>query len=135
MNVPLPLESVRQNVNARLDEIRRSRFFHDRISMILLVGALAVNVVSLGMLLLHWPAVHADIPTRYSTLGGFDALGPWYSPFVTALFGPAVTLVNGVLAYQAFGRSRLASFYLLCGSVVVGLFCLIIANAFATVVQ
>jgi len=77
----------------------------------------------------------AVIPVRYSSLGGFDGLGSWYSPLLIALFSVSISAVNGVLAFQAFSRSRLASFFLLVGSVVVALFCLIISNAFAVVGQ
>lgn len=101
----------------------------------MIVVALSISVFNLGVLLLHVPAVKADVPVRYSSLNGFDGLGPWYSPFLIALFSGAVSVVNGVLAYQVFGRSRIASFYLLAGAGVVALFCLIISNAFAMVAQ
>ncbi|HSX00824.1 MAG TPA: hypothetical protein VLF67_01160 [Candidatus Saccharimonas sp.] len=133
MNALLSLGSVRQKFGSKLAEVRQSRFFHDRISAGLLVLALVINGANLVWLILHVPAVPADIPVWYSSLHGFDGLGPWYSPFFIALFGLAVTGVNGTLSYQAFGRSRLASFYLLAGSVVVGVLCLVISNAFATV--
>jgi hypothetical protein len=135
MNALFALGSLRHNLGAKIAQARQSRFFHDRISAGLLVTGLVVNVLNVVLLMLHIPAVPADIPVRYSSLQGFDGLGPWYSPFYLALFGLGVTLVNGVLSYQAFGRSRLAAFYLLAGSVAVGLFCLVISNAFATVAQ
>ncbi|HSX02340.1 MAG TPA: hypothetical protein VLI05_03420 [Candidatus Saccharimonadia bacterium] len=127
-----PLGSIRQNLQKKLNDVRQSRFFHDRLSLFLLAGALLAGCLNLVMLALHLPAVHTDVPVRYSSLGGFDGLGPWYSPFLIALFGLSITLVNGVLAYQAFTRSRIASFFLLIGSDVIVLFCLIISNAFVS---
>lgn len=135
MTAPVSLESWRQTLVSKLQRVRQSRFFHDRISSGLLFAALAVNVINLVVLFLNMPSVQTDIPMRYSSLGGFNDLGPWYSPVLIALFGLSVTIVNGVLAYQSFTRSRLASFYLLAGSVVVGLFSLIISMAFASVGQ
>lgn len=131
----LPLGSIRQNLTKSIMDVRASRFFHDRISVALLVSGLIVNGLNFVLLAIRIPLVRTDVPVRYSSLGGFEGLGPWYSPFLIALFGLSVTLVNGVLAYQAFGRSRLASFYLLAGAVVVGLFSIIISNAFAMVGQ
>ncbi len=130
-----PLGSIRRNLKTKFADVRQSRFFHDRLSVALLVVALLTGALNLILLLFHIPAVRTEVPVRYSSLGGFDGLGPWYSPFLIALFGLSITVVNGVLAFQAFGRSRLASFYLLVGAVVVALFCLIISNAFAMVVQ
>ncbi len=130
-----PLGSIRQNLTSKLNDVRQSRFFHDRLSMWLLASALVIGGLNVVLLALHIPAVRTDVPVRYSSLGGFDGLGPWYSPFLTALFGLSIALVNGVLAFQAFGRSRIASFFLLVGANVVTLFCLIISNAFSMVVQ
>jgi hypothetical protein len=130
-----PLGSVRRNLSTKVTSLRESRFLRDRLSVSLLLVALVIAGLNLVLLLFHMPTVRADIPVRYSSLGGFDGLGPWYSPFLVALFGLSITVVNGVLALQAFGRSRLASFFLLAGSCVVTLFCLIISNAFAMVAQ
>ncbi len=101
----------------------------------MLVVALAIGGFNAVFLLFQVPVVRTDMPMRYSSLYGFDGLGPWYSPFLIVLFGLGVSVVNGVLAYQVFDRSRIASFYLLAGAGVVALFCLIISNAFATVLQ
>lgn len=75
-----------------------------------------------------------DVPVHYSSLGGFDALGPWYQLYAIAIYGFGVTAVNTVLANLSFGRSRITSFFLLTGSFVVALFCLIIGTAFAVIV-
>jgi hypothetical protein len=130
-----PLGSVRRNLTTSLATIRESRFLRDRLSVSLLVVALIIGGLNLVLLLFNLPVTRGEVPVRFSSLGGFDGLGPWYSPFLIALFGISITLVNSVLAYQAFVRSRLASFFLLVGAGVVALFCLIISNAFATVAQ
>lgn len=128
-----PLGSLRQNLSIKLHDVRQSRFFHDRLTVILLVTALIVGGLNLILLL---GSVHpSSLPgaVRYSSLDLGYTLGPWYYPYVVAFFGLGVTLVNGGLAYRAFTRSRLTSFYLLTGSVVVSLFCLIISNALGVV--
>jgi hypothetical protein len=130
-----PLGSARRNLTITLARVRESRFLRDRFSVSLLVVALVIGGLNLVLLLFHLPLSRGEVPVRYSSLGGFDGLGPWYSPFLIALFGLSITLVNGVLAYQSFARSRLASFFLLVGAGVVALFCLIISNAFAMVAQ
>lgn len=130
-----PLGSVRRNLTTKFITLRESRFLRDRLSVTLLVVALVIGGLNLVLLMFHLPTARVDVPVRYSSLGGFDGLGPWYSPFLIVLFGLSITVVNGVLALQAFGRSRLASFFLLAGSCVVALFCLIISNAFAMVAQ
>lgn len=135
MNALLPVGSLRRRLSLYAQHVRQSRFAYDRLSLSLLGGALMVNLVNLAWLALRAPVLRADVPLRYSSLGGFEGLGPWYGPLLMAAFGLGVTLANGLLAYRAFERSRLASFYLLGGAGVVAIFGFIISNAFATVGQ
>ena len=74
-----------------------------------------------------------EVPIHYSSLVGFDQLGPWYQLYSLAAFASGVTIVNTALAIRSFGRSRVSAFYLLLGSGVVALFSLIIALAFSAV--
>lgn len=113
--------------------LRTQRLLGDRLSVGLMIAALILNGLTLLALLVKLRPLDYQVPVHYSSLTGFDQLGPWYQPYVIAGFGFAVTLINAALALRAFGRSRVAAFYLLLGSVVVAVFCLIIANAFSSV--
>jgi hypothetical protein len=125
--------ALRRTIQERLLDVREARFFRDRLSVTLLISALIINGLNLLWLGLHVRPSEAQVPVRFSSLSLFDALGPWYFPFLIALFGLGVTVVNDIFAYHSFGRSRLASFFLLINSVVVGIFCLIISGAFGVV--
>jgi len=134
MNGIPPLRALRRTFQNTFSHVLDRRFFRDRLSMTLLVGALVVNGLNLVALALRIRPTDVPVPTRYSNLGsGFDQLGPWYSPFLIALAALAITVANGYFAYQGFGRSRLASFFLLTGSGVVAIFSLIISLAFGAV--
>lgn len=110
------------------NQVRRSRFASDKLSVGLAAGALAVSVVTfLSLLGSVQPAPQGAV--RFSSLDVGYTLGVWYYPYLVAAFGLAVVITNTILAYRAYGRSRLASFFLLAGSGVVVIFCLIIANA------
>jgi hypothetical protein len=74
------------------------------------------------------------VPGHYSTLWGFDGLGPWYQAYAIAGFAILVSLVNTTLAMRSFNQSRITSFFLMIGSFVVALFCLIIGTAFTVIV-
>ena len=102
-------------------------------SVSLLVTALALNLLNISILILRIRPTDYPVPVHYSSLKSFDVLGPWYDRYWIGLFGLAVTLVNGWLALNSFQRSRIATFFLLAGSIVVGIFCIIIANAFVAV--
>lgn len=110
------------------------RFFQDKLSLAILIPTFVFNILTLVVMIVRLHPTGFDVPVHYSSLGGFDALGPWYQIYSIAVFGFAVTLVNTVLAELAFTRSRISSFFLLAGSFVVALFCLIIGTAFAVVV-
>ena len=125
--------ALRRNINRLLADILSQRFFRDRLSLGLLIGALVVNGLNLTVLALRVRPTDGLVPVRFSSLTLFDALGAWYFPFLVALFGLGVTVVNGLFAYHSFGRSRLASFFLLIASAVVAIFATIISLAFGAV--
>jgi hypothetical protein len=101
--------------------------------MVLLVGALVLNGLNLFWLAVRVHPTDSQVPIRFSSFTLFNALGPWYYPYLIALFALCVTLANVVFAYYSFGRSRIASFYLLTGSGVVAIFSFIISTAFGVV--
>lgn len=112
------------------------RFFHDRLSLGLFVASLGLNLINLIVLLAKLRPLEfsTTVPVHYSNLNnGFDALGPWYLNYRIGLFALGVTLVNTYLAVLAYSRSRIASFYLIAGSVVVAIFSLIISAAFISI--
>ena len=112
---------------------RQQRLFQDRLSVSLLLTALTLNALNVLILILRIRPTDYPVPVHYSSLKSFDVLGPWYDRYWIGLFGLAVTLLNGWLALGSFQRSRIAAFFLLAGSIVVGIFCIIIANAFVAV--
>jgi hypothetical protein len=133
MNSLPSLSDLRHGLSHRLNGLRKSRLMADHLSVGLVVASLILNGLTLVILLVKLRPLDYQVPIHYSSLTGFDQLGNWYQPYVIAFFGLAVTIANTALAIRSFGRSRVASFYLLLGSVVVGVFCLIIANAFSSV--
>jgi hypothetical protein len=133
MNGFWPLGTLWRTIQSSVDDVRESRFFRDRISLMLFAGALIINGLNLFTLALHVRPIEGEVPVRFSSLRLFDALGPWYYPYLIALFALGVTLANSYFAYHSFGRSRLASFFLLAGSAVVAIFSLIISTAFGAI--
>jgi hypothetical protein len=133
MRLLSPFQNLYGKARIRFAQIREARFFEDRMSLGLMITALSLNVAGFLILL---PKVHStdlQVPVGYSSLDLGYTLGVWYFPYLVVAFGLGVTLINSALAYRAFTRSRLASFYLLAGAVVVAIFSLIIANALGSV--
>ncbi len=123
----LPGALVKRSQSSYKD-IRRSRFMGDRLTVGIIIGAALINVATyLSLLGSVRPGAQGAV--KYSSLYVGYTLGVWYYPFLVALFATAVIVVNAVLAYQSYARSRLASFFLITGSLVVTLFCFVIANA------
>jgi hypothetical protein len=135
MNGIRPISALWRSFQEIIADVRQSRFFRDRMSAGLLFGTLIVNGLNFVSLALSLHPASGEVPIRYSSLGGFnpDSLGPWFYPFLIALFAILVTLANGYFAYHSFSRSRLASFFLLTGSGVVAIFSFIISSAFGVV--
>lgn len=133
MNGLPPLGNLRRTLSTRVMRVRESRFFHDRLSLGFIVAALAINVLTFVTLV---PSVHPTterVPVHFSSLDLGYGLGGWYVPYGIALFALVVTVANATLAFQAFTRSRLSSFFLLIGAGVVSVFALVIANALGVV--
>jgi hypothetical protein len=127
------LANLRQQASLTFASWRQQRLFHDRLSVALLVTALVLNAICIIMLLIKVRPTSYPLPTHYSSLKSFDMLGPWYDRYWLGVFGLGVTVVNAWLALASFQRSRITSFFFLAGSIVVAIFCLIIAKAFVEV--
>lgn len=114
--------------------IRQHPMLGDPISVMALSAAVALNVVTLVLLVLKVHKVDYPVPTHYLNLVGFDQVGAWYSAYRLPVYGLLVTAINGLLAGKSFQRNRLVSFFLLLGAVAVGLLCLVIGLAFGAIV-
>ncbi len=125
--------NLKSQITAAISEIRGQRFFQDHLSLALLIPTLGFNLMSFIIMLVRLHPTTFPVPIHYSSLLGFDQLGPWYEPYRIVIFGITVTIVNTALAAYSFSRSRITSFYLLIGAFVVNLFCLIIGTAFTVV--
>ena len=128
------LAGQRRSLAGHLAVFRQHRFFKDRLSVAILVSNLIVNGVIVLVLLLRVRPTQFPVPVRYSSLVGFDKLGSWTQLYGIGAFSLAVALVNGGLAIYGFGRSRIASFFLLAGAFVVAAFSLIISLALTAIV-
>ena len=129
------MTSPRQSASSRLEAAKAHRLWNDRLSVGVIVLALGVNALALVMTLTRLRPLSYAVPVRYTSVGSFDTLGPWYVLYAIPLYGLLVLIANTGLAMKAFARSRIASFFLLLAAVVVALLCLVISNAFVSVVQ
>lgn len=130
----LSLGEVREQLRLSWVRLKGQRFFSDRLSLSILIPTVVINVANLILLAVKLEPTDFAVPVRYSSLVGFDTLGPWYHLYGIGLFGLMVTLTNGSLAAVSYARSRITSFFLLIGAFVVALFCLIISLAFTAIV-
>jgi len=128
-----PLNTLRRQLQNFVNHVLSQRFFHDRLSMSVLTLAVGVNIASIFVLGLHVRPTDSLVPNHFSSYTLFDGLGPWYFPFEIAFVALSITVVNVVFSYHSFGRSRLASFFLLVTALVVAIFSFIIAQAFGAI--
>lgn len=128
------MSSPRAIASSQLDAARGHRLWRDRLSVTIVLVALAVNVLALVLVVARLRPLSYSVPVRYTSVGGFDTLGPWYALYAIPAYGLLVLAANVGLAMKAYNRSRIASFFLLLAAVVVALLCLVISNAFVSVV-
>ena len=118
----------------RFEALLSERYFKDKLSLSLLIPTIMLNIITIIIMFVRLRPTDFPVPIKYSSLTGFDTLGPWYSVYRIGLFAGGVTLVNTALAVTSFKASRITSFLLGAGSFVVALFCLIIGAAFTVTV-
>jgi hypothetical protein len=126
--------SLPANPAAAIRKLSGQQLFRDRLSLTILIPTLLINFSTLGTVLIKVQPSNVAVPVHYSSLEGFNVLGPWYQLYYLGVFSLAVTIANTFLAAAAFNRSRLTSFFLLAGSFVVALFGFVITSAFLAVV-
>ena len=128
------MKSPRSELASRLATTRQHRLWSDKLSVTVITVAALVNAIALAIVLWRLKPLSYAIPVRYTSVAGFDTLGPWYVLYAIPLYGFIVLAANTGLAMKAFAKSRIASFFLLLGAVVVALLCLVIGTAFVMVV-
>lgn len=134
-NIDMNFNALREALaHLRPATIRQHPLMHDPISVATLFVAVAINIITVVFVLAKIHHVDYPVPVHYQSLIGFDQVGGWYQNYRLALFGVAVTLVNGLLAAKSFQRNRLASFFLLLGAAAVAILGLVISSAFAAII-
>lgn len=128
------MNSPRIRASSHLEAAKAHRLWNDRLSVGVVVLATGINVLALVLVAARLRPLGYAVPVRYTSVGGFDSLGPWYALYAIPLYGLLVLAANLGLAMKAYTRSRIASFFLLLASIVVALLCLVISNAFVSVV-
>ncbi|HSX14555.1 MAG TPA: hypothetical protein VLE72_01425 [Candidatus Saccharimonadales bacterium] len=118
----------------KFQQIRSHRFFSDRLSVTILVLNLALVGITMTVLLIRVRPTSVPVPVHYSSLVGFEQLGPWWQLYGIGLFAIGAVITNTALAMASFTRSRITSFFLMSGAFVVAIFSLIISLAITAVV-
>lgn len=100
--------------------------FRDRLFIGFVITAGLLCAVSIFLLMANVRPKDFVVPVRYSTLQGFDELGSWYRVYSFGLFSLLVTVGNSYLAAQSYRRSRMLSFFLIFGAVMINLLTLVV---------
>jgi hypothetical protein len=130
----LPLPRGGGQIVSKFQQLRSHRFFSDRLSVTILTLNLILAAVTLAVLIARVRPSAVPVPVHYSSLVGFDKLGPWWQLYSIGLFSFLVIGANTALAIASFTRSRITSFFLMSGAFVVAVFGLIISLAITAVV-
>ncbi len=94
-------------------KLKAHRFFGDRLSVTVLSLNLLLAAITIAVLILRVRPSSVPVPVHYSSLVGFDRLGPWWQLYSIGLFSLLVIITNTALAIASFTRSRITSFFLM----------------------
>src|SRR3990167_5167408 len=127
MAIPIasPKKVIKQQVEKAVGIWQRP-LFKDRLFIGFIVLGLLLSLAVVVVLMVKVRSKTFVVPLQYSTLQGFDSLGPWYRVYVYGLFTLLVTIINITLAVLSYSKSRIASFFLVLGMLVINLLTLVV---------
>ncbi len=105
---------------------RLAKLLKDRLFTAFVASSLLVSLASISLILWRVRPTDFAVPLRYSSAQGFDTLGAWYRVYNFAFFTLLVTVSNLLLAAFSLEKSRIASFFLVMGSLVINIFTLVV---------
>lgn len=120
--------STSQNRNV-LATLKTQRILRDKLFMTFVVLSFLLALAVIVLLIIQVRPKDFLVPLGYSTTGSFDILGPWYQTYTYGVFALLVTAGNFAFAVMSYEKSRLTSFLLVIGTVVINIFTLVITNA------
>ncbi len=100
--------------------------FRDRLLIGFILLAIALSLIILIGLLVKVRPKDFVVPLQYSTLQGFDSLGSWYQVYLYGVFSVLITVANITLALMSYAKSRITSFFLILGTIIINIFAVII---------
>ena len=120
-----PHTSLRQKITDELAskaaDLPASRMLRDPLFKWFLIPSIILCLAIILLLVLNVRPKDFVVPLQYSSIQGFDVLGPWYHVILYGLFSLLITAGNLVLASFVFEKSRITSFFLVMGTAVVNL--------------
>lgn len=126
------VSSAKKQVSSVFSMLKTQRLIRDRLFMTFGVAALLLALAIIVLLLVKVRPRDFLVPFGYSTSGSFDILGPWYQTYLYGVFALGVTAGNFGLALAAYEKSRLVSFLLIVGTLIINFFTLLVVNAVVT---
>lgn len=113
-------------IDKPLSFLKRQRLLRDKFLRWFLFAAVALFLFEIILLLARLRPTGFVVPLEYTSGIGFTRLGDWRLIYGYGLFSLIVTATNVILAIFAFEKSRIASFFLLLGAIVINFFAIII---------
>lgn len=111
--------------------LKQQRLFWDRFLRWFWLGAVLLMIAI--WILLAVQLRPSDFFVTFEYTGGITSgQGPWYMIYSYGLFSLITTLGNIALATACYDRSRIASFFLLVGAIVLNAFTLVITHTLLT---
>jgi len=103
-------------------------YFSDKLILVMLIGALAINIANWIVLALLVRDVDFPIILHYNVYFGVDLTGNWKQSFYLPIIGLVLLLVNWVLSYFFYSINKKVASYLVLGAAVIVQINLLVAS-------
>ncbi|MEX0749111.1 MAG: hypothetical protein WD467_01515 [Candidatus Saccharimonadales bacterium] len=111
-----------------IEFLKQQRILRDKFLRWFLIIALLLCMVQIGQLLIRLRPTGFVVPLEYVSGAGLTRLGDWRLIYGYGVYSLLVTLGNIALAVVAFEKSRITSFFLLLGAIVINIFAIVVTH-------
>ena len=106
--------------------LKQQRILRDKFLRWFVVLVLATFLIVALLLIVRLRPTDFVVPLEYTSGVGLSGLGDWKLIYGYGLFSAIVTFGNLALSIVAFEKSRIMSFFLLLGAIVINIFTIIV---------
>jgi len=121
----MSIKKTYQNLKEKFIEQFGRYFFHDVLSLTLIVGATLILLLLFLILVFRVKGTDALVPLYYNSIYGVTTSVMWYKLYFIPFSYLVILVLNLLIAWAFFEKERLITYLILFVSIIIGLILLV----------